>query len=404
MTNAGKRILKFKVSSFRKIPNPYIKSNNDGERKPEMYILICDVKDLPLDIPMDTNPRMQNENTRVAKKIQASLTNHTERNFYLLNRGLLLSAKEISFNNETNEVSLVFEDTTVHGDVDGGHTYKIIKHFAPTLERGEQYVKVEVLTGIEEIFEQLAAARNTSVQVKDQSIAELENRFSLIKEAFRNERFYNDISYKENDVKRIDVSDILAILNLFNIDKYPTDRISPMPIVSYSSKKACIDAYINESKEHESDQTQNPYYKMKNIMPKITKLYDKLELNMPVYYKGDATGVKKYGAITGVAMVKSGRPKFNTKFYENEMDYSTPNGFIYPILGAFRALVIEKNGVYEWVTDPEKILDELGPSLVANTVETSRQLGNNPNATGKNTNLWQNLFMQVKMVTMRSNY
>ena len=143
---------------------------------------------------------------------------------------------------------------------------------------------------------------------------------------------------------------------------------------------------------------------MKNIMPKITKLYDKLELNMPVYYKGDATGVKKYGAITGVAMVKSGRPKFNTKFYENEMDYSTPNGFIYPILGAFRALVIEKNGVYEWVTDPEKILDELGPSLVANTVETSRQLGNNPNATGKNTNLWQNLFMQVKMVTMRSNY
>ena len=54
-----------------------------------MYILICDVKDLPLDIPMDTNPRMQNENTRVAKKIQASLTNHTERNFYLLNRGLI---------------------------------------------------------------------------------------------------------------------------------------------------------------------------------------------------------------------------------------------------------------------------------------------------------------------------
>lgn len=139
-----------------------------------------------------------------------------------MNRGLLLSAKEISFNNETNEVSLVFEDTTVHGDVDGGHTYKIIKHFAPTLERGEQYVKVEVLTGIEEIFEQLAAARNTSVQVKDQSIAELENRFNLIKEAFRNERFYNDISYKENDVKRIDVSDIYAIdkkLNPYTLEE-----------------------------------------------------------------------------------------------------------------------------------------------------------------------------------------
>ena len=37
--------LKFKVSSFRKIPNPYIKSENVGETKPEMYVLICDVKD-----------------------------------------------------------------------------------------------------------------------------------------------------------------------------------------------------------------------------------------------------------------------------------------------------------------------------------------------------------------------
>ena len=401
MTNS-KRVLKFKVSSFRKIPNPYISSDNIGEKKPEMFIIICDVKDVPLDIPMETNPRKQNEKTRVAKKIQASLTNHTERNFYLLNRGLLLSASSISYNNETNDVSIVFEDLDVHGNVDGGHTYEIIKNNVSLLERGEQYVKIEVVTGIEDMFEQLAAARNTSVQVKDQSIAELENRFDLIKEAFRNERFYSDISYKENDVKRIDVSDILSILNLFNIEKYPTDKLTPMPIVSYSGKKACVDAYINESKNHEDDQTLNPYYKMIHIMPDIAKLYDKLEQNMPAYYKGDAAGVKKYGAITGVAMVKSGKPKFKSKFYENDMDYSTPNGFIYPILGAFRALVQEKDGFYEWIKNPFDVMDQLGNDLVANTVQVSRDLGNNPNATGKNSNLWQSLFMMVKMTTMRS--
>lgn len=400
MSNNNKMELKFKVSSFRKIPNPYIKSDNLGETKPEMYVLICDVKDLPKDIPMGTNPRMQNENTKVAKKIQTSLTNHTERNFYLLNRGILLSAKSVSYNNEENVVTVLFEDLTVHGNVDGGHTYTIIKDFRDQLETGEQYVKVEVLTGIEDMFEQLAGARNTSVQVNDQSIAELENRFELIKDAFRNERFFSDISYKQNDVKRIDVGDILAILNLFNIEKYPTDKLSPMPINSYSSKKSCTDYYIDEHKKHENDQTANPYYKMKEIMPQIAKLYDELERRMPEFYKGEATGVKKYGSITGVSMVKPGKPKYKSKFYEYDMDYSTPNGFIYPILGAFRALVREKDGKYEWIKDPIKVLDELGNNMVASTIQMSRDLGNNPNATGKNSNLWQTLFMQVKMTTM----
>lgn len=394
--------LKFKVSSFRKIPNPYISSDNVGEKKPEMYVLICDVKDLPTDIPMGTNPRMQKETTKVAKKIQTSLTNHTERNFYLLNRGILLSAKTISYNNEEKMVRVLFEDLSVHGNVDGGHTYTIIRNYRDQLETGEQFVKIEVLTGIEDMFEQLAGARNTSVQVSDQAIAELENRFELIKDAFRNERFFNDISYKQNDVKRIDVGDILAILNLFNIDRYPTNKLNSMPIASYASKKSCSDYYIDEHKHHELDQTANPYYKMKNIMPQITKLYDELETRMPEFYKGESTGVKKYGSITGVSMVKQGKERYKSKFYENEMDYSSPNGFLFPILGAFRALVREKDGKYEWIDDPINVLDKLGSNLVASTIQMSRDLGNNPNATGKNSNLWQTLFMQVKMITMTS--
>ena len=363
-------------------------------------MLICDVKNLPNNIPMNTNPRMQNEKTKVAKKIQNSLLNHSERIFYLLNRGLLLSAKSVIYNNEENTVNVVFEDLTVHGNVDGGHTYSIIKNFKDQIEEGEQFVKIEVLTGIEDFFEQLAAARNTSVQVNDQSIAELENRFELIKDAFKNEIFFNDISYKQNDVKKIEVSDILAILNLFNIDKYPTNKLSPMPINSYNSKKSCSDYYIEEHKKHSDNQKENPFYKMKNIMPDITRLHDMLEKRMPEFYKGDSVGVKKYGSITGVTMVKAGKPKYKTKFYEYEMDYSTPNGFIYPILGAFRALVIEKNGLYEWLSNPFLILEELGSNLVASTIQMSRDLGNNPNATGKNSNLWQTLFMQVKMTTM----
>lgn len=392
-----KKVLSFKVSSFRKIPNPY-NSLEDGDKTPEMFVLICDIKDVPDDIPMQTNPREQNLNKSVPKKIKDSLLDPAKFDFYLLNRGLLLSADSISYDNTNNVVNITFSDIDVHGNVDGGHTYKIIKENRDLLERNQQFVKIEVLTHIESIFESLAAARNTSVQVKDQSIAELEKRFELIKDAFKTESFYNDISYKENENKRIDVSVLLAILNLFNINRY--HDMKNYPINSYNSNKQCVDIYINESKSNENTIHLNPYVKMKPIMVDIIKLYDMLESNMAKFYKGEDSGIKKYGAITGVITRKPGKPKFKSKFYQTDMEYISPNGFIYPVLGAFRALVHEEDGVFKWKSDPFKILDEVGSVLVGNTIEMSRSLGNNPNATGKNTNLWQVLYMTVKMQVM----
>ncbi len=391
--------MKLKVSSFRKIPNPYVKSTNEFERKPEMYVLICDVMDIPDDIPMQTNPREQKLTTNVAKKIRESLTNHSERNFYLLNRGLLLSCSKVSYDNVSSEVSLSFDDLGVHGDIDGGHTYKIIKESKKELEPGEQYCKIEVLTGVEDMFEQLAAARNTSVQVPDASIAELEKRFEVLKDTFKNEAFANDINYKQNDIKRIDIQDILSLLFLFNIDRYPTTSLTDFPISAYSGKKVCTDAYINASKQYEGNESNNPYEKMKSIMVDVIKLYDMIELNMGDYYRGDTVGAK-YGRIKGVATHQEGKPPFRTKFYQKKMKYISPNGFLIPILGAFRALVVEKDGKYEWIKDPFKVLEDVGPTMVNATVEVSRQLGNNPNATGKSSTLWMNLFMCVKMQAM----
>jgi len=409
MTEKTKVVLKFKVSSFRKIPNPFYNSTDENQdfvnqlNQPEMYLIICDVKDIPENIPMGTNPREQKLTTRVAQKIEESLTDPTLRNFYLLNRGLLLSAEHVSYDNGSNLVTITFGDLSVHGNVDGGHTYKIICENRVLLDAGQQFVKIEVVTGVEDMFEQLAAARNTSIQVKDTSIAELEKRFNLIKEAFEKEKFASRIAYKENDNlndKDIDISDLLAIFNLFNIDKYK--GTSSYPITSYSSKATCVQTYITEDKDHQSDPENNPFVKMKPIMVDIVRLYDEIELRMPTFYKGDENGVKKYGAITGVTVHKSGKPKFTTKFYLYEQEYYSPTGFLYPILGAFRALVKESNGVYTWKLNPFKILDKIGVSLVNSTINSSRELGNNPNKAGKSNNLWMTLFMMVQMEVMQT--
>ena len=108
-------------------------------------------------------------------------------------------------------------DPVRHGVVDGGHTYKIILEERDQLT-DTQYVQVEILTGIEEDFDDIAGARNTSMQVKDKSLAELAGNLVVIKELVAGLPFEDDIAYRENDEKEIDVLEVIALLSMFHID------------------------------------------------------------------------------------------------------------------------------------------------------------------------------------------
>lgn len=380
--------LEFKVTSFRKIPNPY--SKEDSSSISEMYTAICDVKDIPAELLdwMETNPREQNIRSGVAKKIKESLISGHD--FHLLNRGILISAQDVRYNNYDDTMKVVFSDETVHGNVDGGHTLRVILENRDNVEAGQQYVKLEILTGVEGIFEDLAAARNTSTQVQDKSIANLRGQFKLIKEVIESEEFRDRVYFMENDDGDIDVGDILAILNLFNIDRYKGRE--NCPIISCSSRKKCIDLYI-EMYETYGDKPENPYVKMKPIMLDFFKLYDRLEVRIGDYYRQKVPS-GKYGSSTGVTTAKDNE-MYQSKFYHNDTKYRSPLGFMLPILGALRALVREKDGVYTWLRDPYEILDKVAPELVLTTVERSRTLGNNPAKTGKDSGNWSTLFMAV---------
>ena len=386
-------VYSFPVQSFLCIPNPYANKVNNTAN---MYVAICDVKHLPATLPMETNPRNQNLKTNVAKRIKDSLLETASPNFYLLNRGILLSAKEAEFNKENGLMTIVFDDLEVHGNVDGGHSYKTIIEHRDKLDVGQQYVKIEILTGIEDIFQSLAAARNTSVQVQDKSIAELENRFDLIKKALAKESYIDNVFFEENGDGDIDVGDMLAILMMFNISRFPGKEA--FPTISYSGKKRCIDFYISDHKAY-GETTANPYVRMASIMPDIFKLYDKIETSMSEFYRQKNPN-GRYGAIKGVTVPKA-ENTFESKFYKSKLDVQTPRGFIYPILGSFRALVEDKDGRYQWKVNPYTILKKIGPELVDSTVSMSRSLGNNPQTAGKESNLWKTLYITVAFASMQ---
>ncbi len=391
----SQRELEIKVDSFRRIPNPY----KDGPNSiSQMYTAICDVKNIPEELLnwMETNPRKQNIRSGVAKKIKTSLVE--SKNFHLLNRGLLLSAQDVTYNNYDNTMKLIFSTPEYHGDVDGGHTLRVILDNREELEFEQQYVKLEILTGVEGIFEDLAAARNTSTQVQDKSIANLRDYFELIKRAISAEPFKDRVYFMENDDGDIDVGDILAILNLFNIDAY--QDMDSFPVTSFSSRKKCIDSYISLYEKFQAG-PENPYAKMRPVMVEIFRLYDHLESKMFDYYRAkNPSG--KYGSVSGVITLKDAKKRLKTRFYCKEMTHGSPNGFLFPILGALRALLVEKNGQYEWEHDPFQILDKVGPELVYTTIERSRTLGNDPVKVGKDTGNWRTLYMQVKLEAMNA--
>lgn len=401
------RTLTFKVSSFRKIPNPFAKFGTDfsEEKKPEMYVMICDVTDIPDNIPMDTNPREQKLSTGVARTITASLVGDDcsapDHEFYLLNRGMLLSAKSVTYNNIANSVTIFFEDWSVHGNVDGGHTYEIIKKNKEFIRPSTQFVKIEVLTGVEDFFTNLAAARNFSNPVKQSSIDELNKYFHIIHEEFDNAPYGDQIRYKQFGDERIDVDDLVAILTMFDIDRYPVNGfgLGDMPTIAYSAKSRCRDYFVDCEIRHEKDSSyQNPFEHMRPIMRDIINLYEYVEANIGEFYNPDNNG-RQYGRTKGVTGEKGKREK-RSRFFNNPIDYNSPNGFIYPIVGAFRALVRkDESGDYYFFKNPIEILKKsagtssVGTVLVENVLSVSRDKG--PNATGKAATLWAQLFQIV---------
>lgn len=377
----------FEVKTYKDLGNPY------GKEGQKMVYLFVHAKDLPEDFSFGPNPREQNMKTSVAKKIIASLQEETEQ-FYVKNRGIAIHAKDIKFIPSKSVVELDLPDDDMYGVLDGGHSYKAILDNRKVSKDGNfeyvnEFVKIEVIIGAEEYFEQLAASRNTSVQVTDSTIAELEKKFDFIKCVLEKKPYFNKISFKQNEQKDIEVIDLLRLMYAFNLDKFPDHTTVGMS--AYTSPKAVLNDFLADVKKAEANNSKSEYEAIAKILPEIIQLYDLIEKEAGFKYK-EATKTGKYGAIKGVDGTE-GDKKHYSKFSGEKIDYKSPIGFIFPIISSFKALVEkDAHGNYKWICDPKEAWEKNGAALMEATVERSTSLGSNPQSTGKDSGLWkQNL-------------
>lgn len=378
-------IFKIKAIEFKKMKSPV------QDEKKVKYVCYVHVDDVPKDIPMATNPRDQKLGRGVAKDIEESLLSN-DGQFHLKNRGIVISAAKVTYDTSKKIMEIILDDPYEHGNIDGGHTYKICLN---NQGKGlEQYVQLEIMVGVEDIIEPLAEARNTSSQVDQKSLAELANKFDPIKDAIEGMPFYNRIAFKQNqqckvngkNVKMIDAREIVAIISMFDKEKYSFDN---HPIHAYSSKAKVLSDYLNNPKHFE---------KFSNIARDIFDLYDEIERDFPSAYNqsGGRYGAKRYSGYKEKDGISVEITK--AKFSLEPLNYRVPDGLIYPLISSFRALVgyDEVTEKYFWRKDPIEVYNKIKVNIVSKVMKSTDSLGNNPNATGKNTNAWDLLYMTVE--------
>lgn len=286
--------------------------------------------------------------------------------------------------------------------IDGGHTLHAI---FDAQDRGtlpeNRYVFAEFFVGMDSPVE-LAAARNTSIQVDLKSQEDLRKSFDTLKtilepfDSFNKRIAYHMNQYYNEGVQTIDVREIITILNMFNQNLYPIIGAKgfsgeSQPVQSYTGKETSLKRFLDQGKE----QREAILEKMQPIVGDIFALWDTVECEFPkmVQKNKHYYGAKKYakysdGAIIGQSM-----------FGQNDIRYIVPKGILYPVVGAFRALVQvdAETGMYSWKKDPKEVWDALGGQLAAIVWDEKEE---NPEYIGKSKNIWSNLFKEVLLYTL----
>ena len=408
------------AKNFRKFDDPFIDQEcATGTVKYRFYAHVADVPAELLEW-METNPRDQNLNTDTAKAIARSLRNDSMPYFHLWNRGILISADRIVFDNRSSTADIYLDDSSIHGNIDGGHTLRTIIECQKEVTEGKldkmpnQYVEIEVLTGLDSPVD-LAEARNTSVAVDLKTMEELKKSYDVLKGILDpcyigEDHYIERIEFHQNQMREkkeknpIDIREIISIINMFNQQLYPnTDMSGIHPVQSFSGKEVGLKRFLQAGldKDATDDECRAArdllLRQMAPIIPDIFVLWDTIECHFTdaTTQLGKRYGRKKYANF--------GSKKTAVSMFSNTtLEYTVPRGIIYPLLGAFRALVhVNEDGTYSWVAPPVEVWEEMKESLAGLVLSASEELANNPANIGRSQNLWSSLFSNLYVYSLQ---
>jgi hypothetical protein len=354
--------------------------------------------------PDDVNPRSHEElSGRVPRLIEESAAKNPEQ-FHLLNRGILILADNCTYLNHAQSLEILISDPSRQGLADGATTDRVLANMTQpaalkrlglseedvlkALDRGK--VHLEIISGdYEAILVALAGARNTSVQVKEFALENLDGRFEWIKGVIENSPIRGRVRYRENDPERVDVRTVLALMTLFH-PKWTED--GKEPVTAYSSKGGIL-TYFRD------DEWQPGYRKLAPVLIDILRLYDHIHVHFPDLYLKFKKETKNSGGRFGKRREINYKPKSPERLDLTgaETHYVVPDGWLYPTLASLRVLLDFSSGDASWKTDPFQYFLDYGHEIVEDVVEESESMGFNPQTVGKKRKVWSDLRTKVEL-------
>ncbi len=399
------------MSIFRiPVSSDYVRTFKDPNH-PKIRIVhaLVNVSDLPEDIPLDPDPRVPKVKGAITKRISTSLKTNDGR-FHLLNRGMTLSVKGVEFDNKRSILTLDIPEGDAYGVIDGGHTYKALTTVVNSLrveagvedaESGvllNQYVHIEVLEGIEGHLADVADARNYSLQLKEWTLANYRHEFDWFLNALGDD-YREHIKVSENDEKPVGIIDLIQVMCAMNPILFPQSK---PPVAAYNSAGKCLEYFI-------APNDTNDFRKLEGVCRDIVQLNDYVRFHWKKKYNVEDESGKR-GRLGGRAEVlkrKRNRTALATYYFLEPTkgpvrgELPIEKGLSIPVLSSLRALLEEHDGKFRWAINPRTFFDEHGSELVKIVMDASEMKGGDPHSVGRDPQLYNYLYLVVKVAAMK---
>lgn len=362
----------------RRLPDPTYQ--HDGV---DRHVLFVQANTFPVALAqcLDPNARQPNTDRQVYRDVRNSLTSN-DGLFHLKNKGITIIARKVEKSGEDTYTIFLDDDGGMKdGIVDGGHTAQIISEANADVDVSFplQFVKLEVLTNLTpDLIDEISGGLNTSVAVKRMSLEHLAGSFDWLKKLLEPKPYRNSIAWSENDDGDLTARDLIAVLSMFDIDKYPAKPDKTQPIRAYSSKESVLMDYVKDSAGIE---------KLEPIVTDILELHDHISGTSQAIWNENGG---KFGKLKWVQAGKRRLP------FTGQLSEAQPRpSALLPLLACFRQFVeLGTDNKYHWAAkdlDLRALWIEHGLSLLRVTDEACDDAGRNPNKMGKSQRHWSSL-------------
>ncbi|MEX1185928.1 MAG: AIPR family protein [Gemmatimonadaceae bacterium] len=379
--------LRFPTKQFRSIPSPTGISR--------VGVFYVPASSLPRDLWnwRDVNPREVNRRSAVYKAIMQTVTQEPER-FHERNRGITIVAEDISFDDKRHEVILTLDDAKLHGVVDGAHTLDaVLEAQASPPENGwPAFVFIKAVVGVEaDQIAEIAGGLNTSQQVDLKSLENLREHFEDLQKAIARESYADQIAYRMNEDKPVDVREILYYLAVFDCSVYDDKR---HPVALFGRKEGIVRRFAEQAADAKVGES---FRMLISRAPEILRLRDLIEkkaLDQPI-------GRYKAGKA---ARVRSESNRGNQLIFLGEtVDGRIPLGWVMPLLAGFRANVIwnKPKGSFSWKVPIDELLDLCIEELVLGIKEVHERENSRPEYVGRNAIAWRISYNAVSQAILQ---